>query len=123
MIRFALAAMAFTPTLSFAQVAAEMPVATIVVVKTPPGITRQMIDVGFEQALPTYRKVPGLIRKYFTVNDQGFGGMYLWKNSAAAKAWFTAAWRAKTKATYGSEPSLTYFDAPVLLDNSATPRE
>lgn len=98
---------------------AEMPVATLVTIKTPPGITRPMLDGGFKQAVPVYEKIPGLIRKYFIVNGDGFGGMYLWKSRASAEAWFNDAWREKAKATYGSEAQLTYFDAPVQIDNSA----
>lgn len=94
----------------------EQPVATIVVVPTPAGLTRAKIEAGFQQAAPTYRKVPGLLRKYFTVNASGFGGMYLWKNRAAAEAWFTPEWRARAKAAYGAEPELTYFDSPLQID-------
>jgi hypothetical protein len=95
---------------------ADLPVATIVVVRTPAGVTRAMIDAGFDKAAPTYRKVPGLLRKYFTVNEASFGGMYLWKSRAAAEAWFTQEWRARAKATYGAEPELTYFDSPLQID-------
>lgn len=98
---------------------AESSVATIVTIKTPPGITRPMLDGGFKQAVPVYEKIPGLIRKYFIANGDSFGGMYLWKDRASAEAWYSDAWRAKAKATYGSEPQLTYFDAPVQIDNSA----
>jgi hypothetical protein len=98
---------------------AETTVATIVVIKTPPGVTRPMLDAGFKQAVPIYEKIPGLLRKYFIVNGDSFGGMYLWKSRAAAEAWYSDAWRAKAKATYGSEPQLTYFDAPVQIDNSS----
>jgi hypothetical protein len=98
--------------------AAETPVATLVVVQTPPGVTRAMIEAGFVKAVPTYQNVPGLLRKYFTVSDTGFGGMYLWKNRAAAEAWYSPAWRARAKATYGTEPQLTYFDSPLQIDNS-----
>jgi hypothetical protein len=97
---------------------AETPIATIVTIKTPPGITRPMLDGGFKQAVPVYEKIPGLIRKYFIVNGDSFGGMYLWKDRASAEAWYSDAWRAKAKATYGSEAQLTYFDAPVQIDNS-----
>jgi hypothetical protein len=109
------AALAFSTT-AFAQ---DKPVATIVVIKTPPGITRPMLDAGFKQALPVYEKIPGLIRKYFIVNEGSFGGMYLWKDRASAEAWYSDAWRAKAKATYGSDPQLTYFDAPLQIDNAA----
>ncbi len=95
----------------------ETRVATIVVVKTPPGVTRAMIEEGFAKAVPTYKKVPGLLRKYFTVNATGFGGMYLWKNRAAAEAWYSPEWRARAKALYGVDPELTYFDTPEQIDN------
>jgi hypothetical protein len=111
-----LAAPAFADNMS-----AETQVATIVTIKTPPGLTRPMLDGGFKQAVPVYEKIPGLIRKYFIVNGDSFGGMYLWKNRASADAWFNDAWRAKAKATYGSEAQLTYFDTPVQIDNSVKP--
>lgn len=95
----------------------ETRVPTIVVVKTPPGVTRAMIEEGFAKAVPTYKKVPGLLRKYFTVNATGFGGMYLWKNRAAADAWHSPEWRARAKALYGVDPELTYFDTPQQIDN------
>lgn len=118
-LTFALSALALTVPAHGQPASADVPVAVLVVVKTPPGVSRARIEAGFEASVPLYQKLPGLIRKYFTVNDDGFGGMYLWKNRAAADAWFSAAWRAKAKATYGSEPQVTYFDAPRLLDNSA----
>ena len=101
-------------------VAAEKPVATIVVIQTPAGITRPMLEGGFKQALPVYEKIPGLLRKYFIANEGSFGGMYLWKDRASADAWYTAAWRTKAKATYGTEPQLTYFDSPLQIDNKAS---
>jgi hypothetical protein len=102
------------------EIPADAPVATIVVIKTPPGVTRTMLEAGFKQAVPVYAKIPGLLRKYFIANGDSFGGMYLWRNRAAAEAWYSDAWRAKAKATYGTEPQLTYFDSPLQIDNIAT---
>jgi hypothetical protein len=96
----------------------EKHVTTLVVVKTPTGVTRSMIEAGFVKAAPMYQKVPGLLRKYFTVNDNGFGGMYLWESRAAADAWYSPEWRARSKATYGVEPEVTYFDSPLQIDNT-----
>jgi hypothetical protein len=98
----------------------DTPVTTLVVVKTPPGVTRTMIEQGFIKSVPLYEKVPGLIRKYFTVNDAGFGGMYLWKNRAAAEAWYSVAWRDQCKARYGSECQLTYFDSPLQIEGKGS---
>jgi hypothetical protein len=87
-----------------------------VVVQTPPGVSREAIVQGFQNAVPTYAAVPGLIRKYFTVTDTGFGGTYLFASRQAAESWFNAAWRQRVIATYGSAPVVTYFDAPVQVD-------
>jgi hypothetical protein len=112
------ASLAFSTPLLAQDKSADMPIATIVTIKTPPGITRPMLDDGFKQAVPVYEKIPGLIRKYFIANGDSFGGMYLWKNRASAEAWYSDAWRAKARATYGSEPQLTYFDVPVQINNA-----
>ena len=99
---------------------ADKPVATLVVVRTPPGFSREIIEAGFVKAVPVYENIPGLQRKYFTVNDAGFGGMYLWKSRSAAEAWYSSAWRARAKSTYGVEPELTYFDSPLQIDNTVS---
>lgn len=94
-------------------------VVTLVVVKTPPGVSRAMIEAGFRQSVPTYQKVPGLVRKYFTVDGQGFGGVYYWINRAAADAWFNAAWHERVRKTYGVDGSVTFFDAPLAIEGMA----
>lgn len=96
--------------------AASERVATLVFIKAPAGLTRAQIDAGIQASVPTYQKIPGLIRKYFTVNPDGFGGMYLWTNRAAAEAWYSAAWAAQCKQRYGNECQVTWFDTPVQID-------
>jgi hypothetical protein len=100
--------------------AADAPVTTLVIVKTPAGVNRAMIEQGFIKSVPLYEKIPGLIRKYFTVNDAGFGGMYLWKNRASAEAWYSAAWRDQCKARFGTECQLTYFDTPLQIEGKGS---
>jgi hypothetical protein len=99
----------------------SFPVATIVTIKTPSGITRTQLEAGFRQAAPLYQDIPGLTAKYFIANEDSFGGMYLWKDRASAEAWYSDAWRAKAKATYGVEPTLVYYDSPLQIDNRAKP--
>ena len=114
----ALAALAALP-LATPAMAQDARVATLVIVKTPPGVPRAAIENGFRQAVPTYQKIPGLIRKYFTVNETSFGGMYLWTNRAAAEAWYSPAWAAQCKARYGSDCQVMYFDSPLQIDGAA----
>jgi hypothetical protein len=50
-------------------------VTTVVVIKTPAGLTRTAIDAGIEKSIPQYKAVPGLTRRYFTACQTGFGGV------------------------------------------------
>lgn len=91
-------------------------VAVLVVVPTPPGLPRERIEAGMNASVPQYEKLPGLIRKYFTIQPEGFGGMYLWKDRASAEAWFGPAWHERVRKTYGRDGTVTYFDVPVALE-------
>lgn len=94
-------------------------VAVVVVAKIPPGAQRAKVEEGILASVPTYQKIPGLIRKVFTVNEDSYGGLYVWANRAAAEAWFTQEFIAKVKARSGAEPQITFFDSPVQIDNRA----
>lgn len=114
-----LAAMLTLPTPASAETPAVDTSANVVVqvvIQTPPGFPRERIVEGFRKAVPQYAQVPGLVRKYFTITDTGFGGTYLFASRQAAESWFNPAWRQKATATYGSAPVVTYYDAPVQVD-------
>ena len=97
------------------------PISVVVEIPTPAGAPRARIEQGIRDSVPQYRKVPGLLRKYFTIGDGTFGGVYLFESREAAQAWFGPAWRARVQATYGAPAKVTYFDVPVVLDNAAVP--
>lgn len=114
--------LALTPAAALAQAGpapAAGKVAVLVVVPTPPGLARQRIEAGMQATVPQYQKLPGLIRKYFTIGSDGFGGMYLFESRAAADAWFNAAWHARVTATYGRDGQVTYFDVPIAIEGPA----
>lgn len=115
---------ALLPTLAVAQparvAAPSTQVAVSVSIPTPPGAPRAVVEAGMAKAAPTYAKVPGLIRKYFTIGQTDFGGMYLFRDRSSAQAWFSDAWRAKAATTYGAQPTVTYFDVPLIVDNVST---
>lgn len=94
-------------------------VATIVIAKIPPGTPRAKLEEGFAASVPTYQKIPGLLAKFYTVNADSFGGMYLWQDRASAEAWFTPDFIARSKARSGVEPQIIYFESPIQLDNRA----
>jgi hypothetical protein len=119
-----LAAIAFAATPLAAQTApaADKPVAVLVSITIPPGIPRAAIADGMAKAVPQYRAVPGLVRKLFTIGDDGgFGGIYLFRTRGAAQAWFNDAWYARVAKTYGSPGKVSYYDVPVALDNAPLP--
>ena len=91
-------------------------IATLVSVPIPPGIDRARLVQGFRAAVPQYAASPGLLRKSFTIGEDGtFGGLYLWRDEASARRWFDGAWHAKVKATYGAQASIEWYDTPILL--------
>ena len=66
-----------------------------------------------------YRKIPGLLRKYYVRSEDGatVGGIYLWKNRTAAEALYTEDWRKTVQAAYGAAPLVAYFECAVVVDN------
>ncbi len=81
------------------------------------------IEKAREAALataPRYRNVPGLICKYYTLAADGMsgGGIYLWKSREDADRMYNNdEWRAFVRGRYGCEPTLTYLDTLVIVDN------
>lgn len=100
----------------------ENRVVTVVIAKVPPGVPRAKLNDGIAASVPTYQKIPGLLAKFFTVNDDTYGGAYLWKDRAAAEAWFTPELVARIKARSGIDPQIIYYDSPVQIDNRTAAR-
>lgn len=118
----AAAPLALISTGALAQTAVTpSPVTIVVNIPTPPGAPRALIEGGIRKSVPQYRKVPGLLRKYFTIGEGTFGGVYLFASRAAAERWFNEAWHKRVIATYGRDGTVTYYDVPVVLDNAKVP--
>jgi hypothetical protein len=68
---------------------------------------------------PKYLDVPGLIRKYYLLSQDGstVGGIYLWDSREEAEAMYTEEWRSFVREKYGTDPSVIYMDTPVVVDN------
>ena len=87
----------------------------------PKPITREEARSIFLGTAPKYRDVPGLFRKTYVLSQDGatVGGIYLWKSRPEAEAMYTDAWRAFVREKYGTDPTVTYFETPVVVDNVA----
>lgn len=93
------------------------PVAVLVAVPIPAGMPRPQLEAAFRAAVPDYQQQPGLIRKYFTIGDDGrAGGIYLWSSRAAADAWYSEAWKAGVRKRWGAPASVSYFEVPALSE-------
>lgn len=85
----------------------------------PRALTREEALDLFLNTAPKYRGVPGLLRKVYVLSRDGAtaGGVYLWNTRAAAEAMYTESWRAFVREKYGSDPAVTFFESPVVVDN------
>ena len=81
---------------------------------------RAEVAARFKASVPHYQSIPGMVRKYYTLGDDGAcGGMYLFETRAQAEAFFTDAWKDAMAARFGDRPRVTYYDSPVIIDNAA----
>lgn len=96
-------------------------ITTITTFTLPDAITLEQARAIFQSTAPNYRGVPGLIRKVYVLSEDGrtAGGVYLWNSKADAQALYTDAWRTFVKEKYGTDPTVTYFSSPVVVDNAA----
>ncbi len=94
-------------------------ITTITEFKLTKPITREEAQKIFLSTAPKYQSVPGLVRKCYILSQDGntVGGIYLWNSRAEAEAMYTESWRDFVREKYGSDPSVTYFETPVVVDN------
>ena len=94
-------------------------ITAITTFKLPKPITRDEARMIFLSTAPKYLGVPGLVRKAYVLSQDGStaGGIYLWNSRAEADATYTDSWKAFVREKYGTDPSVTYFDSPVVVDN------
>jgi hypothetical protein len=94
-------------------------ITVIATYQLPKPITRDEARRIFLSTAPKYQGIPGLVRKYYVLSQDGnsVGGIYLWNSRAEADAMYTESWRAFVREKYDTDPSLTYLDSPVVVDN------
>lgn len=84
----------------------------------PAPTTLKQAESLFAETAPIFIQVPGLIRKYFLLSEDGkIGGVYLWKNREHAEVFYSNDFRESIVEKLGSEPTITYFESPVIVDN------
>jgi hypothetical protein len=95
-------------------------ITTLVQFRLPAPLTLAEATQRFEASAPKYQGVPGLIRKYYIRSEDGLGagGVYLWTTRQAAERALDSEWRARVTQLYGGAPTVTWFDTPVVVDNT-----
>ncbi len=70
-------------------------------------------------APPVDPKAPGLLRAYLIDTPEGrSGGVYLWRDDAAAKRALDSAWQRRQQALHGSAPKVEWFNTPILTPST-----
>jgi hypothetical protein len=94
---------------------------TVIAEYTPPKpiSNRERARELFLSGASKYKGMPGLIRKYYFIGPGGIkaGGIYLWRSREDADRLYTDEWKAYVRNLYGCDPTLTYLDTPVIVDN------
>jgi hypothetical protein len=85
----------------------------------PQPITYEEARSIFLSTAPTYRGVPGLLRKTYVLSEDGGTviGVYLWNSRPETEAMYTESWHTFAREKYGTTPTVTYFESPVVVDN------
>jgi hypothetical protein len=94
-------------------------ITVIVEFKLPEVASKEQARETFLSTAPRYRGMQGLVRKYYFLSEDGTkaGGVYLWESRKDAEAMYTQEWRDFVRAKYGTDPSVTYLDCLVVVDN------
>lgn len=94
-------------------------ITVLVQFKLPEPISPKQAKDIFSSTAPRYREISGLIRKYYLLSEDGAtaGGVYLWQSRKDAENLYTGEWKKFVREKYGTEPTLLWFQTPVVVDN------
>ncbi len=100
--------------------AAGSAVAVIVKVPRPWYAPRFVITGKMRDTIPQYQALPGLAFKAysFAQADGAFGGVYLWKDLASARAWFAPAWFERVQRDRGVRGEVRFFEVAAAIDTT-----
>jgi heme-degrading monooxygenase HmoA len=86
-----------------------------------PSFTPERVLTYFEEAVPKFETMPGLIRKYFLLAEDGqsAGSVYLWESREQAVTYHNDRWKQFMQEKYGYRPTVVIYDCPVVVDNAS----
>jgi len=94
-------------------------ITSIIRYQLPAGVPTEVIKQGFLEVAPKFKRPSSLLRKYFLISEdrKTGGGVYLWKSMEQARTFSEGLLRPMIRDKFKVEPSIEYFDAPVIVDN------
>jgi hypothetical protein len=94
-------------------------ITAIVEFKLPQPISVAQAKETFLSTASKYQGMPGLIRKYYFLSEDGAraGGIYLWSSRSDADRVYTEEWKTFVRSKYGTDPALSFLECPVVVDN------
>jgi hypothetical protein len=86
----------------------------------PKPMTLAEATARFERTAPKYQGLEGLLRKTYLLSEDGLtaGGVYFWTDRAAAERVYTDDWRRMVTEVYGVCPEISFYYAPVTVENA-----
>jgi len=88
--------------------------------KLPSGTQRTHVVDTINATAAGYQRVPGLIRKYYGLTEDGasLAGIYLWENRAAADAFYTQDWIARVSGRWQSQAARQDWETPMVVESA-----
>ena len=95
-------------------------ITVIVNFPAPDGASVDSMKDAFSLTAPLYKGLPGLVRKYYLFDPESGtgGGVYLWESREKAEAFYDEVWRNRIKEKYGAAPVISFYESPVIVDNT-----
>ncbi len=89
--------------------------------KIPTDTTKDMLRQIIKDSAHTYLNIPGLIRKYYGISEDGraLTGIYLWETKEQAEAFYTPEWIALVTKRWNSLPARTSWETPMVVESAA----
>lgn len=86
-----------------------------------PSLSPEKAREYFKGSVEKFRHLPGLIRKYYLLSQDGRtgGSVYLWETRDQALAFHDEEWLEFMRGKYGSRPQVSFFDCEVVIDNQS----
>lgn len=95
-------------------------VAAVVKVPSPWYAPKALVWSKMRDTIPAYESIPGLSFKAYSIAqaDGRFGGLYLWKDLASARAWYDTVWFERVERERGVKGQVQFYEVPVAIDNT-----